>query len=172
MAEGKLKIKLSELIKAEAALSQICNMDLVGKANFQLAAIYDEVEKKTKKFNEEKRNIGQANGKFIYKEGDKRYFIEYHKAGVKITDSEGKIVKLDQYIPSNIIWEQNSDEAYESWKNEMEELLDTEIELDVLPVNIADIKIRESNQAVDAPLKPAVLSVLLNGFLKYEDAAK
>jgi hypothetical protein len=170
MAEGKLTIKLSELVKADAALNQICKMDLVGNSRHKLARIYKTVEKEITELNESKQDIEKKYGKHVIKDGDKKIFVEYGKLGVKFVDEEGKVVKLERPVmQSDVSWQHNSEEDYKAWEKEMEELMDSEIEIDVRPVDISEIKVRENNQEVEAPLKPAVIAILLDQFLTYTE---
>jgi hypothetical protein len=170
MAEGKLKIKLSELVKAEAALNQICKMDLVGNSRHQLARIHKTVNKEIEELNETKQDIEKKYGRSVIKEGDKKIYVEYGKLGAKFVDEDGKVVKLERPVmQSDVSWQHNSEEDYKAWEKEMGDLLDSEIEIDVRPVDISEIKVRENNQEVEAPLKPAVIAILLDQFLTYTE---
>jgi hypothetical protein len=157
-----MNLKPKELKSISQGLEQIIQIEMAQKTAFQLGRIDKRISSELKAYNESRVNLEKKYGSYKYMQGDEELtYKEDEKGGGSWINGAGESIEGFQINPAVIYWKANCDKDLNLYLKELEELDNQEIDLDINPVNVADlIRYEHNGQAVPLNIRPKLLGDL------------
>lgn len=167
-----MKIKLASIVIIQAALREICEMDIVSQTSYWLGKFQNKIEPEFKDYNGQVSKLRDKYGKWKYRL-EKEIFKD--NKSIKETEiltlqgtekqkhwakSNGEKIESFEMDPQHTYWEPNSDEDGLAFREELEALDETEFEVEYKPIKLNRLVRKINGKEEEINIKPAILGIL------------